>query len=191
MTTRVLVSLTICACAASALANPLHGQTGDTARAPTVFAARVRDYVTLLQSLKGPRAEQAPTSEANQITDRQDAIADRIAAARRSARQGDIFTADVARYFQTIIRDAFRGPDGKNMRRTILEGDPEPATDLRVNVAYPEDIPLGTMPPMLLRRLPALPEELAYRVVGRALVLKDVTTNLIVDFLPDALPRVR
>jgi len=76
------------------------------------------------------------------------------------------------------------------MRRTIQEGDPEQATFLRVNAVYPEEIPLGTMPPMLLRRLPVLPSELAYRIIGRALVLKDVKTNVIVDFMPDAIPRV-
>ena len=77
------------------------------------------------------------------------------------------------------------------MRRTIQEGDPVTPTTLRVNDVYPEEIPLTTMPPTLLRLLPALPMELAYRIIGRALVLQDIKTNVIVDFLPDAIPRVR
>ena len=190
---RTLWTIVICAGAVSAEAIPAHpGQAGGAA-APvsTVFTDRVRAYVALQKSLENSGAAQRPTTEAEQIADRQDALAGRIAAARRDARQGDIFTPDVAGQYRTIIREAFQGRDGRNMRRTILEGDPERATVLRVNVAYPEEIPLGTMPPTLLRRLPALPAELAYRVVGRALVLKDVKTNLIVDFIPDALPQLR
>lgn len=75
------------------------------------------------------------------------------------------------------------------MRRTIQEGDPVRATTLHVNEVYPEEIPLTTMPPMLLRRLPELPMELAYRIMGRALVLQEIKTNVIVDFIPDAIPR--
>jgi len=192
MTTRLLLWFALCACAAPALAAPAQpGQIDDAVRVSTVFAGRVRAYVTLQKQLEGPRLAQAPTTEAEQIAGRQDALAGRMAVARRDARQGDIFTPDVAGQFRTIIRDAFEGPDGRNMRRTILEGDPEQATVLNVNVPYPEEIPLGTMPPMLLRRLPTLPAERAYRIVGRALVLKDVKTNLIVDFIPDAVPQLR
>jgi hypothetical protein len=62
---------------------------------------------------------------------------------------------------------------------------------LHVNDVYPEEIPRTTMPPTLLRDLPALPMELAYRIIGRALVLLDIKTDVIVDFIPDAIPRLR
>lgn len=107
----------------------------------------------------------------------------------RDSRHGDIFTTSVTKQFHKIIRDAFRGRDGRHMRRTIQEGDPVRATTLHVNEVYPEEIPLTTMPPMLLRRLPELPMELAYRIMGRALVLQEIKTNVIVDFIPDAIPR--
>jgi hypothetical protein len=142
-------------------------------------------------------AKPAPSRPADDATRISTLFADRVrayvksAAARRDARQGDIFVPEVAEEFQKIIRKAFRGPDGKNMRRTIREGDPVKVTTLQVNYTYPEEIPLTTMPPMLLRRLPALPMELAYRIIGRALVLQDINTNLIVDFIPDAIPKVR
>jgi hypothetical protein len=42
--------------------------------------------------------------------------------------------------------------------------------------------------PALLAVLPALPEELEYRFIGRDLVLVDVHADLIVDVLKDALP---
>ena len=44
------------------------------------------------------------------------------------------------------------------------------------------------MSPTLLNRLPVLPKELTYRIIGRTLVLQDTKTNLIVDFIPKALP---
>lgn len=134
---------------------------GDDARVSKMFGQRVRAYVRL----------DAPT--------------------RHDSRQGDLFTQDVVDDFRTIVRKAFDGKDGRNMRRTIRESDAVRPTILHVNDIYPEDIPLTTMPPTLLRRLPALPEELAYRIIGRALVLQDIRSNVIVDFIPDAIPGVR
>jgi hypothetical protein len=46
-----------------------------------------------------------------------------------------------------------------------------------------------TTPPALLNRLPPLPQELAYRIVGRDLTLKDTKAGLIVDLIPNAIPR--
>jgi hypothetical protein len=57
-----------------------------------------------------------------------------------------------------------------------------------VNAAYPPNIPIQTTPPTLLKRLPALPMELAYRILGRSIVLLDEKTNLIVDFIPNVVP---
>jgi hypothetical protein len=113
------------------------------------------------------------------------------AAARADSRQGDIFKRDVVDDFRKIIRKAFKGKDGRNMRRTIRESDAVRPTILRVNDIYPEDIPLTTMPPTLLRQLPTLPAELAYRLIGGALVLQELKTNMIVDFIPEAIPALK
>ena len=113
------------------------------------------------------------------------------APARAAYRQGDLFTQDVIDEFRTMIRKAFDGKDGRNIRRTIRESDPIRPTVLHANDIYPEDIPQTTMPPTLLRRLPALPAELAYRIVGRALVIQELRTNMIVDFMPDAIPGLK
>jgi hypothetical protein len=177
---------------ASSWANPAQSpKASDAPRISRVFEDRVQAYVKLQKDLGVPLPAVTSGTEGEQLERRQDALALKIAAARRDARRGDLFTPDVAKQFRSIIRDALRGRDGRSIRRTILEGDPEKVTVLQVNVVYSEDIPLGTMPPMLLRRLPALPMELAYRFVGSSLVLKDVKTNLIVDFMPDAILRVR
>jgi hypothetical protein len=57
-----------------------------------------------------------------------------------------------------------------------------------VNGDYPSAAPLATVPPMLLAQLPRLPEEVEYRFFDRHLILLDVDANLIVDYIPNALP---
>jgi hypothetical protein len=70
----------------------------------------------------------------------------------------------------------------------VQEGDPPKPIVMRVNGVYPDDSPVVTTPPTLLSRLPQLPTELTYRILGHTFVLLDSKTNLIVDFIPDAIP---
>jgi hypothetical protein len=44
------------------------------------------------------------------------------------------------------------------------------------------------MPPKLLARLPELPDELEYRLMGRHLILRDTKANIIVDAVLNVLP---
>ena len=62
---------------------------------------------------------------------------------------------------------------------------------LRVNVAYPERAALATVPPLILNRLPPLPDGIEYRFMGRDLILRDTNANLIVDFIHEAVPAIR
>jgi hypothetical protein len=165
-------------------------QSREDAQTFSMFAAHVREYVKMqkdLESSSSPAAGKS-TRDSEQIADRQHELARRIAATRRGARQGDIFTHEVAKEFEKIIRKAFKEPGGRNMRRTIQEDGPVKPTVLHVNDVYPEAISRTTMPPTLLRQLPDLPNELAYRIIGRALALQDIKANLIVDFIPNAIP---
>ena len=50
-----------------------------------------------------------------------------------------------------------------------------------VNEVYPDAEPITALPPELLAAFPPLPAEVAYRVVGRTLILVDVKSRLIVD----------
>jgi len=60
--------------------------------------------------------------------------------------------------------------------------------DLYVNKPYPEKIPITTMPPTLLQRLPKLPKRIEYRVVGEDLVLEDMESRLVIDIFSGAFP---
>jgi hypothetical protein len=119
-----------------------------------------------------------PTNEVARIAQYQHELARKISQARRGARRGDIFTREVTRQFRRIIHGEFRGPDAQLARRTIRQSEPSRAVfRLRVNDVYPENAPLTTTPPTLLSKLPQLPQELAYRIVGRDLTLKDTKSR--------------
>jgi hypothetical protein len=163
-------------------------QSSVTAPVAKAFSDGVGKYVSILKELEGSVPPQQPTNESSQIADRQQQLTGLVANGRPDPRQGEIFTPEVAEEFRQIIRKAFQEPGGAAMRKTILESDPAKPVALKVNEAYPDDHLRTTMPPTLLSRFPVLPKELAYRIVGRALVLQGTKTNLIVDFIPNAIP---
>ena len=160
----------------------------EEARDLKTFTDHVQAYVKMQKGLEASLPTLKPTMDAAQIVEHQHALARKIADARRNARQGDIFTHEVTERFRKIIRSAFHGPEGRLARRTIQQDTPFKVVVLRVNDVYPEGIPLTTTPPTLLLKLPELPQELAYRFVGRDLTLKDIKAGLIVDLIPNAIP---
>jgi hypothetical protein len=182
MTMRLVYWLSILTVAASAFAGELQSKEFKP------FADGVRKYVELQQYLEGSVSAQKSTNASEQIADRQQQLTGLLANARRGAHQGEIFTDEVAEQFHKIIQKAFKEPGGRAMRQTIEERDPVKHIVLKVNETYPDNQPRTTMSPTLLNRLPVLPQELAYRIIGRALVLQDTKTNLIVDFIPNAIP---
>jgi hypothetical protein len=168
---------------------PVPPASGEEARAFKIFTARVQQYVKLQKNVEASLPALKPTKEVARIDEHQHALARKLAQVRRGARQGDIFTDEVTRQFRRIIRGEFQGPEAQLARRTIRPDDPSKAVvRLHVNDVYPENIPLTTTPPTLLSKLPQLPQELAYRIVGRDLTLKDTKAGLIVDLIPNAIP---
>jgi hypothetical protein len=65
---------------------------------------------------------------------------------------------------------------------------PNPSMHLEVNDVYPDTEPITALSPELLAAFPPLPVEVAYRVVGRTLIVVDVKSRLIVDFARLILP---
>jgi hypothetical protein len=159
----------------------------EEARDLKIFTDRVQAYVKMQKDLKASLPALKPTEDAAQIIEHQHALARKIVDARRDARQGDIFTPDVAERFRKIIDKTFRGPEGRLARKTILPDSPFKVAVLHVNDVYPEGIPVITTPPTLLLKLPKLPPELAYRIVGRDLTLQDTEARLIVDLITNAI----
>ena len=161
----------------------------EEARDFKTFTDSIQAYIKMQKSLEASLPTLKPTNDAAQIVEHQHALARKIVDARRDARQGDIFTHEVTERFRKIIRSEFHGPEGRLARRTIRQDDPSKViVRLHVNDVFPDGIPLTTTPPTLLLKLPELPQELAYRFVGRDLTLIDIKARLIVDLIPNAIP---
>ncbi|MEO8026254.1 MAG: hypothetical protein ABI823_07260 [Bryobacteraceae bacterium] len=148
------------------------------------FSDRVNQYLQLRKALP----KQHTTKRRKEIVDRRTALAQAIREARPDAKQGNIFSAETSAQFLAVIRRTLQGTKAANVRKTIRQGDPVAGVRVSVNRPYPEDLPTTTVPPTLLKRLPQLPERLAYRIVGHEFVLQDTEARLVIDFIPGALP---
>jgi hypothetical protein len=153
------------------------------------FLNRVQDYVKLHKTVEATLPPLKPKEELPEmITAHQQALARKIRQARRNAKLHDIFTKESHEAFQHVIRSTFRGPEADHALATVRQGDPVKEVHLKVNQVYPDGVPHTTVPPTLLQKLPKLPDELEYRIVGRDLILLDVRANMVVDLLKEILP---
>lgn len=185
---RLFLCLSLFASGAAGFADEvLTPQVDQEARDFKIFTDRVQQYIKIQKELKASLPALKPTEDVAQIVGHQQALASKIADARRAARQGDIFTPEVAERFRTIIRRSFQGPEGGLARETILPDSPVKVVVLHVNDVCPDGIPLTTTPPTLLLKLPKLPQELVYRIVGYDLTLQDTEARLIVDIIPNVI----
>jgi hypothetical protein len=113
-------------------------------------------------------------------------LGDALRAARRSAREGDIFTAAVAPQFRQIIRRDLRARDMDEAFAAMQEVPI--AVNLRINQDWPADAPRATVPPRILKSLYPLPADLEYRFIDRHLVLLDIDAHMVVDIVRDVVP---
>lgn len=180
----------------------VHSQTPNPAASATLsdaerkslddFSKRVKEYAALRNS--GPKLKQ--TTDISKLHEQRNDLKKSIRAKRPNAKQGDVFTPDVAPVFIRLLAQTFNGPKGAAIRATLLHAEPvnskEGSRRLKVNGGFPNQLgePLQTSPASLLENLPALPKDVEYRLVGRALVLRDAESNIIIDFLPGAVPPV-
>ena len=157
----------------------------DDAQIVKDFEARVSSYVEVHKQQAGA---EKPTDSPAKLAQQKDQNSEKMRAARPAAKQGDIFAPEIASYFRRQIAATLAGPDGEKIRATLRHAEPLPNLHLDVNARYPQNVPLQSTPPTLLLNLPRLPDKLQYRIVGRALLLYDMGTDLIVDLIPDAIP---
>ena len=159
-------------------------QNGDTV-AVKEFQNRIDNY---LSAKKKQDITKKPTDSPSKLAQEKQQTVEKTREARPKAQQGDIFTPKVAAYFKKQIEGTLRGPNGDKVRASLRHAEPLPNVQLRVNAKYPSNLPLQSTPPTLLMNLPPLPKELQYRIVGSTLVLYDMSSGLVVDFIPGAVP---
>lgn len=145
------------------------------------FKKRVDAYLELRRAIAGKLPEVKETGDPAKISTREKALGQAIAAARASAKAGDVFGPEMSAYLKRVIADDWNSRSAAD-RQALLAEIPQ-GLDLKVNQPYPTTIPLASVPARLLARLPMIPEELEYRLVDRRLLLRDRDANVIVDVL--------
>jgi hypothetical protein len=171
-----------------AVGQPVFGQERVNTDAKTLkeFQARIDAYMKLHKEAEGDAPKLKDKAEPEEIKAHEEALAAKIGAARKTAKPGEIFTPEGRALFRRLMYPELKGKEGAETKAEINEDAPA-AVVLKINARYPANEPLPTVPPNLLARLPKLPEELEYRIVGRTLILRDVHANLIVDYIPNAI----
>lgn len=166
------------------------GQPGTNAQgaATLEFQNRIKAYLEIHNRAEGKVPSLKRTDDPQEISDREALLAKAIQTLRAGAKIGEVFAPEYQPYFIKIVQDDFAMRPAAD-RKAIINELPK-SMKVDVNTVYPTTIPLATFPAGLLRKLPNLPPELEYRLVGRSLILRDVKANLIVDILRDVVPTI-
>jgi len=152
------------------------------------FHDRIEAYERLHKTAEKSLPRLKKTSKPEVIAAHQQALVEKIRELRSSARQGDIFTPAAREEIARKIKGVFAGADAHRVQNTIQAGEPLEGFKVGVNQKYPDGLPFTTVPPTLLQKLPDLPDEVEYRILGSTLLLVDRKANLIIDFIPNAIP---
>lgn len=158
------------------------------ARVVAEFEQRAKQYLDWRETTVGKAPY--PTNSPGKIVAARQELANKVRVSRAGAKQGEVFTPEIANYFRREITATFNGRYGKRIRSSLKNSEPS-EIHLEINQSYPEKVALQSTPPTLLLNLPELPKGLEYRIVGRELVLRDSDANIIVDYIQNALPETK
>lgn len=151
------------------------------------FDQRVKDYMKLRNAVKAKLPKLSKEATPQQIESYRENVEAAVRNTRTGAKRGDIFNHDGSDYIRRMLKANFTGKDRVELRNIVFEGETA-KVKVRVNYPYPEQVELVEMPATVLLNLPQLPPEVKYRFVGRNLLLVDSETNLILDYMTNALP---
>ena len=153
------------------------------------FTARIDKYVEIRKKADDSAPPLKKTDDPAAIKAAQQALGERVGAARAGVKQGDIFTPEISALFRRVIHPETKDPDTKALLKEKKDQPKPGAVPLwKIGMPYPEKEPLATMPPDVLERLPKLPADIEYRFVGKHLILRDVRANTIIDYAPNVIP---
>jgi len=106
---------------------------------------------------------------------------------RPEAKPGDVLSAAVADLIRRQLAEAFSGPKA-DIIRDGLQDQNEGFSPASIALAPNQVVAVPRVPPVLLETLPQLPEQVEFGFSGRALILRDVDADVVVDFVLDAFP---
>jgi hypothetical protein len=148
------------------------------------FNTRVAWYVDIHREVEGPIPAIETSRDMDEVHLRMRAVRIRILGKVGQLRRGHLLTADVAQMFRRQIAAVLTRGDLDAILADVIEHSPPGMPPLRVQEPLPEDAPFVPFPPRLFSRLPALPPELRYLILEKALVVWDHHADLIVDIAP-------
>ena len=170
----------------AALAEPVVVSPADKAAIKS-FETQVKGYIALRNKVRENAPKLSKDSTAEQIHAYRTTLEQSLRNARANAKRGEFFRPETADFIRRTLKIEFQGKDRKELREQIFETEIQGVV-LRVNYPYAQTAEFSEMPATLLAKLPKLPKELRYRFVGRNMLLVDRESDLIIDFMPEALP---
>ncbi len=179
----VLMMLTLAVAGSAVLAQEKFANSPD---APVLgdFKARVEKYDQLRKKADDSAPPLKESSDPAKIKEAQHALAERIGAARAGVKPGEIFTPEIAPVIKRLLRPEAKQHDTKE----AMKEDQPVVVSFKVNGPYPDKEPVATVPPNVLAALPQLPKDIEYRFIEKHLILRDARANLIIDYIPNAIP---
>jgi len=147
------------------------------------FKERIQAYLKVHNDAESKVPKLKETNDPAKVHDREAALGAMIRRMRTSAREGEVFGTSFREVLAREVRQDFLERSAADRKALMIEVPTR--TRIAVNTTYPTQLPLATFPPRLLQRLPDLPPELEYRIVGKNLILRDTGADLIVDFVPN------
>lgn len=151
------------------------------------FENEIKEYVKLRKKVRETTPKLSKDATPEQIQAYRTSLEESLRNARKGAKRGDIFLPEVGAYIRRTLKKEFQGKDRKDIRDIAFETELTGVV-LRVNYPYAQSAEMSEMPATLLSKLPQLPNEVRYRFVGHNIILVDRESNLILDFMPDAVP---
>jgi hypothetical protein len=149
---------------------------------PRLFRERVAAYAQLRSEIIADLLKIGIDPKADEGRRFREMLTVAIRAARRHSQPGEIFCPEVAGRMREMVWTAL-------LNQGDILSDVPMVEAVRVNDFYPEGEPFATVPPLLLQQFDPLPSELQYRFLANSLILLDIDTALIVDFIPNAFDR--
>jgi hypothetical protein len=152
------------------------------------FTKKAKDYIDKEHALTADKMK--PTADVAKLEQQRKQLRDAVQLSRPGAKQGDFFTPDVASIFRKLLANVLNGPEGAKIKASLRHAEPGASAQFKVNAEFPNQNgqPIQSVPPTVLEVLPVLPKGLEYCIAGNALALRDSSANLVVDYLPNALP---
>ena len=154
----------------------------------SAFSKKAKDYIDQEHMLTQDKMK--PTTDVAKLQEQRKQLREAVQQSRANARQGELFTAESADVFRKILVNVLNGPDGRKIKMSLNHAEPGASTEFKVNSEFPNQNgqPIQSVPPTVLKALPSLPKGLEYCIAGKTLALRDSAANMVVDYLPNALP---